>query len=116
MLAGCVATPLVHPTKNDVQRDADWYDCEKDGWEYASRLGFHGNPLIAADKARECMHRKHGWRNAPPGTKAAHDKKLHHKTKTQAQWTYDTFDCLSRGNNTAILAHRCMIEVYGWEE
>ena len=55
-LAGCV-TPGVWYNANKTQEQAemDGYQCRADGEQYAANLGFNGNPLIVADRFRDCM-------------------------------------------------------------
>ena len=56
MLTGCTTTvSWNHPTKDEEQFTQERYDCIKDGEQYAANLGFNGNPMIVANRARECM-------------------------------------------------------------
>ena len=56
MLTGCTTTvSWNHPTKDEEQFTQERYDCIKDGEQHAANLGFNGNPMIAGNRARECM-------------------------------------------------------------
>lgn len=64
-LSGCV-TPGVwfNANKSQEQAELEAYQCRADGEQYAANLGFGGNPLIVADRFRECM-RVHGYTWTP---------------------------------------------------
>ena len=64
LLSGC-ATTLYHPNYSEEKFARDLYDCEREGWQHTSDLGFDGNPFIAAEATRECMIRKHGYSTKP---------------------------------------------------
>lgn len=56
ILTSCTTTNLWnHPTNDEAQFTQDRYVCIKDGEQHAANLGFNGNPMIVADRARECM-------------------------------------------------------------
>jgi hypothetical protein len=54
-LTGCAAQGRwINQSKTDEQAKVDYYECRRDGEQYAANLGFNGNPLIIADRTAEC--------------------------------------------------------------
>lgn len=66
MVSGCATGMWTHPTNGQAQFNADAYECQKDGEQYAANLGFNGNPLVVNDRARQCMAVKgYVWTTTP---------------------------------------------------
>ncbi len=61
LLFGCAQTIMVHPTKTTAEFKHDKYDCEHRAIQYASGLGFKGNPFIIRDEMQRCLEIMHGW-------------------------------------------------------
>ena len=64
VLTGC-STTLYHPNYSEAKFTRDLYDCEREGWQHTSDLGFDGNPFIASEAKMECMLKKHGYSTKP---------------------------------------------------
>jgi hypothetical protein len=67
-VAGCATSGTwLNNSKTPEQAQVDNYECRRDGEQYAENLGFGGNPLIVADRARECLRvRGYAWTQTNP--------------------------------------------------
>ena len=61
-LSGCAKTIFVHPTKNAQDFEHDKYECQLIAEQSAANWGAQGNPFVIADKTKECLKKKYGWR------------------------------------------------------
>ena len=61
MLLGCAGPMLQKPGATDADAMRDNMECELQGTQYASGMGFNGNLLIIADYKSRCL-RSMGYR------------------------------------------------------
>ena len=60
LLAGCVAPNLYRQGATEADAMKDNMECELQGAQYASGMGFNGNLLIIGDYKTKCL-RGRGW-------------------------------------------------------
>ena len=61
VIAGCAAPTLHKQGATDIDAMKDNTECELQGAQYASGMGFNGNMLIVSDYKVKCL-RGRGWR------------------------------------------------------
>lgn len=60
LTAGCAVTPMHKQGATHADATRDNMECELQGAQYASGMGFNGNLLIIADYKTQCL-RGRGW-------------------------------------------------------